>query len=155
MPSTPPKSSLSVPTLYYEDFGSRPEMRLNTLRALSVLMSCSAGLHSAQSLGVSEGELKALRSWLLNRDGAGDALSFWRADTHGVRVLRVCTSHVLVGTNRMLHDLAELGTAITSSNAEIIEPCVSSGTTSMKMPSLSLDEMWQAARCYVAAEVNI
>ncbi len=105
MPSSSQKGSLSPPTLYYEDFGSRPEMRLNTLRALSVLMGCSPGLHSAHSLGVSEGEWRALRSWLLNRDGAGDALWFWRADTHGVRVLHICTSHVLVGTNQMLRDL--------------------------------------------------
>lgn len=148
MPSTPQKRSIAAPTLGYCDFGSCPTTRLNALRGLSVLMACSPALYSsAQALKVSAEEWKALRSWLLDKDAAGEALLFWRAEPHGVRVLRVCTGHILIGTSQLLRDLAdpEVKAAPAQSQAKNV--------SAPRVPSL--EEVWRAARHYVAAEVSI
>lgn len=148
------RNQLEAPLLNYPDFGKSPKIRMRVLCALSSLMGRSLGLYTAESLDLVAEEWRALRSWLLNAEVAGEALLFWRADPHGVRVLRVCNGHVLVGTAQMLQDLSKFSLAVKSPFSESDETSENPNAPVQTTHVPSMDELWQSARRYVVAEVS-
>ena len=148
----------NTPIIDYCDLAQSAEKRLKTLHGLAVIMTKPLGLHKFNPTECTHEEWLALRSWLRTPD-AGDAISFWRADTSSVRsvapsvrVLRVCDGHILIGTEQMLRDLASSKVQIGSP-----EPDTSIDRQEKMSPmtrSQSAKEMWCAARRFVAVEIG-
>ncbi len=137
--------------IHYVHLGNLPQHRLQVLHAIACLLKKTPGLYSAATLTVNDDEWLALRAWLLNTDAAGEAMTFWRAEPRGVRVLRVCASHVLVGTQQMLDDLLVASTLVVTRLEQSQNQ--NQGESPSRPPSF--EELWQAARQYVTQEVTI
>ena len=148
-------SNENVPVIEYSSFGNSPERRLKILRGLAVIMSKPRGLHPPNVDEVSSDEWAALRSWLRNSEMSGEAHLFWRADARGIRVLRPCIGYILVGTEQMLQDLANSKVQIGLSEADMTFVSERGLPASNTAPQTSLSAIWEAARQYVAIEIDV
>lgn len=117
--------------IHYAELALDPANRLRTLGAIGTLLNRLAGFYTPAALELSPNVWLCLRTWLEQ----GNAATFWRPESQGVRVIRLCEKHVLVGTGQLLVDLKKALCA----------------PRRVRVPSF--DAMWVAAQRYVTEEI--
>jgi hypothetical protein len=123
---------MDILTVNYAELGAEPAARIKTLVALGRLLNRSTGRYRREDLASDETTWNALRGWL----AAGNGVQFWRLDADGIRVLRPCDAHLLLGTSLLISDIDEGS----------LKPV---DVTFQHHSSTPIDAMWSAARQYI------
>lgn len=91
--------------IHYRELATSSEERLYLLALIGELFNKPPGYYNLVSLNLAEKDWQALSAWI---EGNHSSRFWFLIDTQGVRVLRTCESHILIGTAQLLTDLAVL-----------------------------------------------